>query len=87
LPGDAKGELTFRVALRSPPELDGSAADVKLAGAPARPWPSVPPRALWSSRVPLAIPVTIAFLLLCVWSTYAFVVTQLAALHNLKEEN
>lgn len=87
LPGDAKGELTFHVALQSPPELDGSAADVKLAGSPARPWPSVPPRALWSSRVPLAIPVTIAFLLLCVWSTYAFVVTQLAALHNLKEEN
>ncbi len=87
LPGDAKGELTFRVALRSPPELDGSAADVKLAGAPARPWPSVPPRALWSSRVPLAIPVTIALLLLCVWSTYAFVATQLAALHNLREES
>jgi len=87
LPGDAKGELTFHVALRSPPELDGSAADVKLAGAPARPWPSVPPRALWSSRVPLAIPVTIAFLVLCVWSTYAFVVTQLAALRNLREES
>jgi molybdopterin-containing oxidoreductase family membrane subunit len=87
LPGDAKGELTFRVALRAPPELDGSATDVRLAGAPARPWTSVPPRALWSSRVPLAIPATIAFLLLCVWSTYAFVVTQLATLHNLKEEN
>jgi Ni/Fe-hydrogenase subunit HybB-like protein len=87
LPGDSKGELTFRVALRSPPELDGSAADVKLAGAPARPWPSVPPRALWSSRVPLAVPVTIGFLVLCVWSTYAFVATQLAALRNLKEEN
>jgi len=87
LPGDAKGELAFRVALRSPPELDGSAAEVKLAGAPARPWPSVPPRALWSSRVPLAIPATIAFLVLCVWSTYAFVATQLAALRNLREES
>ncbi|MDO8501176.1 MAG: NrfD/PsrC family molybdoenzyme membrane anchor subunit [Gemmatimonadaceae bacterium] len=87
LPGDAKGELTFRVALRSPPELDSSAADVKLAGAPARPWPSVPPRALWSSRVPLAIPATFAFLVLCVWSTYAFVVRQLAALRKLKQES
>ena len=87
LPGDAKGELTFRVALRSPPELDGSAADVKLAGAPARPWPSVPQRALWSSRVPLVIPATIGFLMLCVWSTYAFVATQLAAMHNLREES
>ena len=87
LPGDAKGELTFHVALRSPPELDGSVADVKFGGAPVLPWPSVPPRALWSSRIPLAIPVTIAFLMLCVWSTYAFVVTQLAALHNLREES
>jgi molybdopterin-containing oxidoreductase family membrane subunit len=87
LPGDARGELTFRVALQSPPELNGSVTDVKLLGEPARAWPSVPPRALWSSRVPLMIPATIAFLLLCVWSTYAFVVTQLAALHNLGEES
>ena len=87
LPGDARGELTFRVALQSPPELNSSVTDVKLLGAPARAWPSVPPRALWSSRVPLMIPATIAFLLLCVWSTYAFVVTQLAALHNLREES
>ncbi len=87
LPGDARGALTFRVALHSPPELDGSVADVKLAGLPARRWSAVPPRALWSSRVPLAIPLTIAFLVLCVWSTYAFVALQLAALRNLKEEN
>jgi Ni/Fe-hydrogenase subunit HybB-like protein len=87
LPGDARGELTFRITLQSPPELEGSAADVKLAGAAARPWRTVPPRALWSSRVPLAVPATIAFLVLCVWSTYAFVVIQLAALRNLKEES
>jgi Ni/Fe-hydrogenase subunit HybB-like protein len=87
LPGDVTGELTFRVVLRSPPELNGSLAEVKLAGAPARPWRSVPPRALWSSRVPLAVPAIIGFLVLCVWSTYAFVATQLAALRNLREEN
>jgi molybdopterin-containing oxidoreductase family membrane subunit len=85
LPGDSKGELSFHVAVQSPTELVGSSVDVKLVGAPSRPWQSVPPRALWSSRVPLAIPAIIAFLLLCVWSTYAFVVTQLAALRNVGE--
>jgi len=87
LPGNAKGELAFRVVLQSPPELEGSAVDVKLAGAPARSWAAVPPRALWSSRVPLAIPAAIAFLVLCVWSTYAFVAIQLAALRNLNKES
>jgi molybdopterin-containing oxidoreductase family membrane subunit len=87
LPGDANGKLTFHVALRSPPELDSSAVDVTLAGARPRAWSSQPPRALWSSRVPVAIPATIAFLALCVWSTYAFVAAQLMAMRNLKLEN
>jgi hypothetical protein len=87
LPGNAKGELAFHVELQSPVELEGSAVDVKLAGAPARSWAAVPPRALWSSRVPLAIPATIGFLVLCVWSTYAFVALQLAALRNLNDES
>jgi Ni/Fe-hydrogenase subunit HybB-like protein len=87
LPGDARGELVFSVAVKSPPALAGPPAAVKLGGAePARTSPAEDPRALWSSRVPLALVGTIAFLLTCVWSTYAFVVSQLAAMYRLKQE-
>jgi molybdopterin-containing oxidoreductase family membrane subunit len=87
MPGDARGELAFSVAVKSPPALAGAPVQVKLGGAePARVWPVEIPRALWSSRVPLALVGTIAFLLTCVWSTYGFVVSQLAAMYRLKEE-
>jgi Ni/Fe-hydrogenase subunit HybB-like protein len=87
LPGDSHGNLAIGVTLKSPPAYAGTALNVKLGG--AAPLPSFPvdvPRALWSSRAPLAIVGTISFLLLCVWSTYAFVVSQLAAMYRLKRE-
>jgi molybdopterin-containing oxidoreductase family membrane subunit len=87
LPGDARGELAFQVAVQSPAELSGPAVQVTLAGgSPARAWTADVPRALWSSRAPLGVVGTIVFLLLCVWTTYAFVVGQLVAMHHLKEE-
>jgi Ni/Fe-hydrogenase subunit HybB-like protein len=87
LPGDARGEQTFSIAARVPPALAGAPVLVKLGGAePARIAPPEVPRALWSSRVPLAIVGTILTLLLCVWSTYAFVASQLVAMYRLKEE-
>src|ERR1035437_1265748 len=86
LPGDASGEQTFSVVLRSPPALAGPPVLVKLAGAERlNVAPPEVPRALWSSRVPLALVGTIFTLLLCVWSTYAFVVSQLVAMYRLKE--
>ncbi|MFI5311957.1 MAG: NrfD/PsrC family molybdoenzyme membrane anchor subunit [Gemmatimonadales bacterium] len=87
LPGDAKGEQVFSVVVKSPPALAGAPVEVKLGGAqPARTPLAEVPRALWSSRPPLPIVGTIAFLLLCVWSTYGFVVSQLAAMYRLKQE-
>ena len=87
LPGDAKGELAFNVVVKSPPALAGAPVEVKLGGAPpARSSPAEVPRALWSSRAPLPIMLTILFLLTCVWTTYAFVVSQLAAMYRLQKE-
>ncbi|MFI5246368.1 MAG: hypothetical protein ACHQQR_14140, partial [Gemmatimonadales bacterium] len=87
LPGDARGEQVFSIAVKSPPALAGAPVSVKLGGAePVRSAPVEVPRALWSTRVPLALVGTIITLLLCVWSTYAFVVSQLVAMYRLKEE-
>lgn len=86
LPGDARGELKFRVTVQSPSNLVGPPLEVKLAGgAPHAAWTANAPRALWSSRAPLPLVATIIFLVLCVWLTYAFVVIQLVAMHRLKE--
>jgi hypothetical protein len=87
LPGDARGELKFRVTIESPSDLIGPPLEVQLAGgAPRVALIDNVPRALWSSRAPLAMVATIIFLLACVWLTYAFVVTQLFAMSRLTEE-
>ena len=87
LPGDARGELNFRVTVQSPPDLIGPPLEVKLAGGAARmALTDNVPRALWSSRAPLPMVATIIFLLLCVWLTYAFVAMQLFAMRRLSTE-
>jgi molybdopterin-containing oxidoreductase family membrane subunit len=86
LPGDARGEQTFSLTVKSPPALAGPPVLVKLGGAERlNVAPVEVPRALWSTRVPLALVGTIFTLLLCVWSTYAFVASQLVAMYRLKE--
>lgn len=88
LPGDSNGALAFNASVQSPDEVAGTVVHVKLGGgAVSRAWTADPPRALWSSRAPIAVMATIGLLLLCVWSTYAFVVGQLAALYHLPREN
>lgn len=86
LPGDANGQLTVSAAVREPAELAGVSVQTRLPGAPPKPWLAQPPRALWSPRAPLAVGITIAFLALCVWSTYAFVAAQLMAMRRLNQE-
>jgi len=87
LPGDAHGELKFRVTVQSPSDLVTPPLEVMLAGgAPRSAWIANAPRALWSSRAPLPLVATIIFLLLCVWITYAFVVIQLVAMRRIKEQ-
>ncbi len=87
LPGNARGDLDFSVTMLSPPALVTAPVQVTIGGA-ERPLaaPAEVPRALWSSRAPLAIVGTIAFLLLCVWATYGFVVVQLTAMYHLNGE-
>ncbi|MBI3567072.1 MAG: polysulfide reductase NrfD [Gemmatimonadetes bacterium] len=87
LPGDAQGVLRFTVATRSPANLAGVTVQVPIGGGePQRAPVAEVPRALWSSRAPLPIVATISLLLLCVWTTYAFVVAQLARMYRLQEE-
>jgi len=86
LPGDTHGELAFNATVQSPDEVAGAVVHVRLGGGTvSRAWSAEPPRALWSSRAPIAVMATIGFLLLCVWSTYGFVVGQLSAMYNLNK--
>jgi hypothetical protein len=83
LPIDIHGDLIVRVAIQSPPELMGPPLDIKLSGgAPRAAQVTNATRALWSSEAPLPLIATIVFLLLCVWSTYTFVVVQLIAMRR-----
>ena len=87
LPGDTAGRLRVLAAVQAPADLAGANVVVTMpGGAPTRATNESPPRALWSARPPLPMIATIFGLLLCVWSTYAFVVGQLIALSHVKQE-
>lgn len=84
LPADRTGVLPVRAEVVSPEALAGLAVELQVSGArPRVAGREEFPRALWSPRAPLALLATIAFLLLCVWSTYAFVIRQLVGIHRL----
>ena len=90
LPTGVSGKLAVVATIVSPDkfaDVQGRALvpgyRIYPAGTPA---PGVP-RALWSSRPPLLIVGTIAFLATIVWTTYSFVVSQLVAIkRNAPEE-
>ncbi|HSQ29158.1 MAG TPA: NrfD/PsrC family molybdoenzyme membrane anchor subunit [Gemmatimonadaceae bacterium] len=87
LPGDRAGQLRVLATVQAPAELAGTSVTVTMpGGAPTRATTESQPRALWSTRPPLPMIATIFGLLLCVWSTYAFVVGQLIALSHVKQE-
>jgi len=87
LPGDSNGALQVRATLQAPAEMAGTTVVATIpGGTPSRAAKEAEPRALWSARPPLALIATIGGLLLCVWSTYAFVAGQLVAMSHLKEE-
>lgn len=84
LPRAADGKLLIRVSLLAPSALAGAPTDVAFAAGVVRAGSALtPPRALWSSRAPLPLLVTIVALLTCVWVTYGFVVGQLVAMRRL----
>ena len=87
LPGDASGQLRVLATVQTPADFAGTNVVVTMpGGAPTRATSESQPRALWSARPPLPMIATIFGLLLCVWSTYAFVVGQLIALSHVKQE-
>ncbi|HEU4786590.1 MAG TPA: NrfD/PsrC family molybdoenzyme membrane anchor subunit, partial [Gemmatimonadaceae bacterium] len=87
LPGDSSGRLRVLATVQSPSELAGRNATVTMPGGiPTHVTKESQPRALWSARPPLPMIATIFGLLLCVWSTYAFVVGQLIAMSHVKQE-
>jgi hypothetical protein len=87
LPGDARGALRVRVAVLSPDSLAGASVErVLRGGQPKQIAREEFPRALWAPRAPIGLLGTIAFLLLCVWSTYAFAIRQLVGIRLAKEE-
>ena len=87
LPGDSAGRLAVRATVQAPVALEGVTVQSLLPGGTALHVVSAPePRALWAERAPLPLLITIAVLVICVWSTYAFVVGQLVAMAHLRQE-
>jgi hypothetical protein len=82
LPGSATGELCVTAEILAPPQFAGSTGQAAVLGASAPPATPEVPRALWSSRVPLPLLLTIIVLITGVWITYAYAVVQLLSLRK-----
>ena len=85
LPGNAAGELAIVAEILSPERYVGVRGEAAMPGAAshAETTSSKPPRALWSSRAPLGVIISLSSLLAVVWSTYVFVIRQLV---NIKKD-
>ncbi|MHB8519649.1 MAG: NrfD/PsrC family molybdoenzyme membrane anchor subunit [Limisphaerales bacterium] len=78
LPGGPAGELRVVAEVKSPPKYAATRVQVSLpGGAKVLPETDPFPRALWSPKAPVGLLLTIVVLLSIVWTTYAFVLTQL----------
>jgi len=82
LPGDADGNLAITAEIISPDQFAGVRGESAMPGArrPDEAVRSKPPRALWSSRAPLGVIISLSSLLAIVWSVYAFVIRQLMSI-------
>lgn len=88
LPGDSAGRVVVRATLEAPLDVEGAKGEAVLpGGTPVHPSVAPEPRALWATRAPMPLVVTIAVLVVCVWGTYLFVVSQLAAMARIGQEN
>ena len=77
LPAGATGKLSAVAVIISPDKYADVQGEAVVTGGRIVPPDAGVPRALWSSRPPLLIVGTIAFLAAIVWTTYSFVVRQL----------
>jgi hypothetical protein len=85
LPTGVTGKLAIVAEITAPDKYAGVQGRAMVPGYriyPAGTLPPGVPRALWSSRPPLLIIGTIAFLATIVWSTYSFVVRQLVMIRR-----
>lgn len=79
LPGDEGGRLQLSAELANrPKDVVPVRAEARFEGGlPFRAEPQVPPRALWSSRAPLILLLSIALLVGLVWGAFAYAAFQL----------
>ena len=84
LPGNAVGELTFIAEVKSPAQFAGVCTELNSpGGVVARPPDAEPfPRALWSPHAPIVLLVTLGAMVVGVWVTYAFVISQVIAIRK-----
>ena len=78
LPGNATGELQVSVEILAPPQWSGARGTALVPGGAVTSLAEATfPRALWSPRAPLGLPITIGALLAFVWTLSAVVIAQL----------
>jgi hypothetical protein len=83
LPGGHTGDLVIAAEVKAPPQDAGLRSETTLPGGVVLTPPSDPfPRAVWAPRAPFGLVATIFGLLTIVWTTYAYVVTQLVKLRR-----
>jgi len=83
LPGGATGELQLCALVKAPAPYTGASAVITDAGGLlVKPVADPFPRALWAPHAPLPLLVVICSLLAGVWTTYAFVVSQIIAIYK-----
>jgi hypothetical protein len=78
LPADYDNTLDVIAVIKSPAQYASVSGEAKIAGGVPFVAPTDPfPRALWAPHAPLPLLITICILLTGVWTTYAFVITQI----------
>jgi hypothetical protein len=83
LPGGKTGELVLVAEVTAPAEYAGACAELTAAGGRVVAAADDPfPRALWAPHAPLPLLVVIASLVAAVWTTYAFVISQVLAIRK-----
>lgn len=83
LPGGATGQLQLCAQVKAPAPYVGAYAVITDAGGLlVKPVADPFPRALWAPHAPLPLLIVICSLLAGVWTTYAFVISQIIAIYK-----
>lgn len=83
LPGGTKGQLQVVAVITDPPQYSNTRTEEIFGGALVVPLQTENfPRALWAPQAPLALILTIGFIICVVWGTYIYVVVQLVRIRK-----